>query len=160
MVGNNIWCKARLAAAETNDRLHSREGAAELIGISPNMLAKYENDLCKCIPVESVVMMADVYNEPSLLNYYCTHECMIGKTRIPEYEKKPIEQIALQMLYMMKGMDKTKDDLLEITADGVIDDDEKPKLEEILKSLDEITKAAGELRIYAEKNLGITGVIR
>ena len=85
---------------------------------------------------------------------------MIGKTRIPEYEKKPIEQIALQMLYMMKGMDKTKDDLLEITADGVIDDDEKPKLEEILKSLDEITKAAGELRIYAEKNLGITGVIR
>lgn len=79
MVGNNIWCKARLAAAETNDRLRSREGAAELIGISPNMLAKYENDLCKCIPVESVVMMADVYNEPSLLNYYCTHECMIGK---------------------------------------------------------------------------------
>ena len=147
-------------AAETNDRLRSREGAAELIGISPNMLAKYENDLCKCIPVESVVMMADVYNEPSLLNYYCTHECMIGKTRIPEYEKKPIEQIALQMLYMMKGMDKTKDDLLEITADGVIDDDEKPKLEEILKSLDDITKAAGELRIYAEKNLGITGVIR
>jgi hypothetical protein len=160
VVGNNIWCKARLAAAETNDRLRSREGAAELIGISPNMLAKYENDLCKCIPVESVVMMADVYNEPSLLNYYCTHECMIGKTRIPEYEKKPIEQIALQMLYMMKGMDKTKDDLLEITEDGVIDDDEKPKLEEILKSLDEITKAAGELRIYAEKNLGITGVIR
>lgn len=158
--GNNIWCKARLAAAETNDRLRSREGAAELIGISPNMLAKYENDLCKCIPVESVVMMADVYNEPSLLNYYCTHECMIGKTRIPEYEKKPIEQIALQMLYMMRGMDKTKDDLLEITADGVIDDDERPKLAEILKSLDEITKVAGELRIYAEKNLGITGVIR
>ena len=52
MVGNNIWCKARLAAAETNDRLRSREGAAELIGISPNMLAKYENDLCKCIPVK------------------------------------------------------------------------------------------------------------
>ena len=135
-------------------------GVSELIGISPNMLAKYENDLCKCIPVESVVMMADVYNEPSLLNYYCTHECMIGKTRIPEYEKKPIEQIALQMLYMMRGMDKTKDDLLEITADGVIDDDERPKLAEILKSLDEITKVAGELRIYAEKNLGITGVIR
>ena len=30
---NNMYCKCRLAAAKYNDKLNSREGAAEMLGI-------------------------------------------------------------------------------------------------------------------------------
>lgn len=39
---DNIYCKCRKEAAKYNDRLHSREGAAELLGYSPSSLAGWE----------------------------------------------------------------------------------------------------------------------
>ncbi|MET3616622.1 hypothetical protein ABID14_000242 [Peptoniphilus olsenii] len=48
-----------------------------------------------------------------------------------------------------------KDALIEITADGVITEDEKGKLEDIMKQLQKITKVAGELKIWVKKNLEV-----
>ena len=63
---DNMYCKCRLAAAKYNDKLNSREGAAELLGLSPSTLAGYELNLTKVVPVESIALMADVYNAPEL----------------------------------------------------------------------------------------------
>ena len=38
----NVYYEARKKAAMYNDRLSSREGAAEALGISPSTLADYE----------------------------------------------------------------------------------------------------------------------
>lgn len=38
----NVYFQARKRAAMSNDRLFSRENAAELLGISPYTLADYE----------------------------------------------------------------------------------------------------------------------
>lgn len=48
---------------------------------------------------------------------------------------------------------ETKDILLDITADGVISEKEKPELEKVLRNLDEISAIAQSLKVWAEKNL-------
>lgn len=60
-----------------NERLYSREGAAELLGISVSTLADYELGNTKVVPVDKVVLMADLYNAPELKTGYCKHECPI-----------------------------------------------------------------------------------
>lgn len=55
----NVYFEARKAAAEYDDRLYSREKAAELLGVSVSTLADYENGNTKFVPVDKVVLMAD-----------------------------------------------------------------------------------------------------
>lgn len=74
----NPWYEARKRAAEYDDRLSSREGAAESLGMSVSALADAELGLTKCMPVDKAVLMADRYNAPQLLNYYCLHECPLA----------------------------------------------------------------------------------
>lgn len=52
-------------AAEYDDRLSSREGAAESLGMSVSALADAELGLTKCMPVDKAVLMADRYNASS-----------------------------------------------------------------------------------------------
>ena len=54
----NVYFQARKRAAMSNDRLFSRENAAELLGISPYTLADYELGNTKVVPVDKVVLMA------------------------------------------------------------------------------------------------------
>lgn len=61
----NVYFVARKKAAMYNERLYSREGAAELLGISVSTLADYELGNTKVVPVDKVVLMADLYNAQS-----------------------------------------------------------------------------------------------
>ena len=74
---NNVYFKARKKAAIYNERLYSREGAAELLGISVSTLADYELGNTKVIPVDKVVLMADLYKAPELITRYCMSECPV-----------------------------------------------------------------------------------
>lgn len=55
----NVWFRARKKAASYNDKLNSREGASEAIGIAPSTLAEYELGITKCIPPDKAVLMAE-----------------------------------------------------------------------------------------------------
>ena len=54
---SNMYFKARKKAAAYNERLYSREGAAELLGISPSTLADYELGNTKVIPVDRFLLV-------------------------------------------------------------------------------------------------------
>ena len=95
---SNIFCQKRKEAAKFNDRLNSREGASELIGVSPSALADYELGITKVVPVDVVIKMAEVYNAPELLSYYCQnskaltgqsfsfwHRCSWGRMPVHNY---------------------------------------------------------------------------
>lgn len=66
---SNVWYQARIAAAKWKDRLSSREGAAEALGVSEDTVKNVELGLYKCMPVDLAVIMADEYNAPQLLNH-------------------------------------------------------------------------------------------
>lgn len=64
----NIYFRCRKEAAKYNDKLNSRESAAEMLGVSVSSLADYELGNTKVVPVDKVVLMADLYNAPQLQN--------------------------------------------------------------------------------------------
>ncbi len=152
---NNVYFKARKRAAEYNERLYSREGAAELLGIHPSTLADYELGGTKVVPVDKVVLMADLYNCPELKTGYCKHECPIGKSMPLAIGIACIESIVIRLI---RGLDADKvkqieRTLVDIAADGIISEDEKPKLEDILTSLDELAIVISEMKLFCEKSL-------
>lgn len=154
MVENgNIYLRARKSAQKYNDKLCSREGAAELLGIAVSTLADYELGNTKVVPVDKVILMADLYNSPELRNQYCKGECPIGKDLALATQQRNVEGIALRLLQELdeNRLDGIKRDLIDIAEDGIISDDEKPKLKEILKKLDRMSEVISELRIAGEK---------
>ena len=61
----------------------SREKAGELLeALSPERIEKIENERSLAQP-EEVLLMAQKYRRPSLCNYYCSHECPIGRQYVP-----------------------------------------------------------------------------
>ena len=94
----NPWYEARLEAAKFNDKLCSREGAAELLGMSVSSVADTELGLSKVMPVDKAVLMADLYRDPALLNYYCLHECPIGCRQSISDEVLDIDRVTVKLL--------------------------------------------------------------
>lgn len=149
---DNRFCQARLAAAKYNERLYSKEGAAELLGVSVSTLSDYELGLTKIVPPDMVMKMADLYNAPELRNYYCREMCPLGND-VPVLELEDLDRITVRAMASLRKVAETKESLLDITADGIITDDEKPELRKILATLDEISAIAQSLKVWTEKNL-------
>lgn len=152
---NNVYFKARKKAAVYNERLYSREGAAELLGISVSTLADYELGNTKVVPVDKVVLMADLYNSPELITWYCMRECPIHGFMPLATEEKNIQGVALRLL---RGMDDEelkfiKKSLINITEDGIISDCEVSELKNILDRLEKMAEVISELKIVGEKAL-------
>lgn len=151
----NEYFQARKKAAEYNEALYSREGAAERLGVSVSTLADYELGNTKVIPVDKVVLMADLYNAPELITRYCKYECPVHGYLPLATEEKNIQGIALRLLggFDEENLQSLKRDLINVTQDGEITDEEVPVMKEILKRLESMTEVISELKIVSEKYL-------
>lgn len=148
---NNIYCQCRKAAAVKNKKLRSREGAAELLGYSPSSLSGWELGEDRPSPM-AVMLMADIYQTPELKNYYCRVECPLG-AGMPELKVRDIDRITILALSAIKRVSESKEKLLAIVEDGIISEDEKSELAEIIKYMDELTDVAQSLKAWAKKNM-------
>ena len=97
--------------------------------------------------------MAKCYKDPSLCNYYCSHECPIGQEYVPEISFKELSQITLEMLASLNALEKEKNRLIEITVDGVISEDELNDFKKIQTQLSQISLAIDSLQLWVEKAL-------
>lgn len=151
----NVYFQARKRAAIWDERLFVRERAAELLGISAYTLADYELGNVKVVPIDKVVLMADLYNAPELITGYCKHECPVHGFMPLATEEKNIQGIALRLLKGLneKDLEQMKDNLIDITEDGVIADEEVDAMREILRRLDKIAEVISELKLVGEKYL-------
>lgn len=149
---DNPFCKARLKAAEYNEKFYSKEYAAEQLHISAGQLQDYELGITKCIPPDNILRMADVYRAPELRNLYCREMCPLGSD-VPVLELEDLDRITVKAMASLRKTAETKDILLDITEDGVISEEEKSELEKVLQNLDEISAIAQSLKVWAEKNL-------
>lgn len=144
---------------KTREALHlTREAASQLLeSMAPERIEKIENERCLPHPDE-VLVMARQYKQPNLCNYYCANQCPIGQQYVPEVKIKDLSQIVLEMLASLNSMNKRKDRLIEITADGVISDDELTDFIFIQKELERISITVETLQLWAERMLA-TGAI-
>lgn len=136
----------------------TRDAASELLeSIPPERIEKIENERSLPHPDE-VLTMADKYKKPDLCNYYCANQCPIGQEYVPEIKIKDLSQIVLEMLASLNAMNKRKDRLIEITADGTITPDELEDFVFIQQELERISITVETLQLWAEKMLA-TGII-
>ena len=136
----------------------SREYASEMLGtIAPERLERIENEKVSPYP-EEILTMAEVYKRPSLCNYYCSQHCPIGQQYVPEIEVKELSSIVLEMLASLNSVNKRKDRLIEIAADGKIDNDEIDDFIYIQEELERISITVETLQLWSEKMLA-NGVI-
>ena len=136
----------------------SREKASELLEIiSPERLEKIENQRSDPHPDE-VLLMSQKYRKPSLCNYYCANQCPIGMEYVPEVQVKDLSAIVLEMLASLNSVQKQKDRLIEIAADGRITGDEIDDFIFIQEELERISITVETLQLWSEKMLA-TGMI-
>lgn len=152
MCVDNDFYKARMEAASCNDRLASREGAAEETGIDRTRLARIE--LGNIIPYpEEVILMADTYDAPQLTNHYCSQICPLGKKTIPPAEMRSLDRLTICIVTALNETSKIKDTILEVAKDGEITPDEYDQVKQIADSLERIEVVAQETKMFITKNL-------
>lgn len=132
---------------------YSRDTAAEKMGfMSSDRIEKIENE--KSLPhPEEVLAMAGCYKNPSLCNYFCSHECPIGIEYVPEIKEKALSQITLEMLATLNKLVREKDRLIEITVDGELSEDELPDFLKIKEELKEMSLAIDSLNLWMDQTI-------
>ena len=131
----------------------TREKASELmVYVSPDRIEKIESE--KSLPhPDEIIVMAEAYKKPELCNYFCSHECPIGQKYVPEVSVKDLSQIVLEILASLNSVEKEKNRLIEITADGEISKDELEDFKKISEQLDSISLSVDSLKLWVEKTI-------
>lgn len=128
----------------------TREKASELLeSVTADRIEKIESERSLPHPDE-VLTMSQKYKIPSLCNYYCSQGCPIGMQYVPKVESKVLSQIVLEMLASLNSIDKKKNRLIEITADGEVSDDELKDFVMIQDELEQISMTVESLQLWAE----------
>ena len=138
----NIYFRSREEAGLT------RLQASEAMGyISESRIDKIENDRTNVHP-DDIVAMAAAYKKPALCNYYCTHECSIGKNNVAELRISSLSELSLGIFNSLNALNSQKERLMEIAEDGRISEDELPDFEAIQKNLNKISATVESLKLW------------
>lgn len=131
----------------------SREKASELLNsLSPERIEKIESE--KSLPhPDEVLIMAEGYKMPNLCNHYCARECPIGKQYVPEIKLKDLSQIILEMVASLNSMHRKQERLIEITANGIIEEEEIQDFVHIQQELEKISVTVETLQLWVEQML-------
>ena len=132
---------------------YTREVAAEKLKfISSDRIEKIENE--KTLPhPEEILAMTDIYKNPLLCNYYCSHECPIGIEYVPEIKIKDLSQITLEMLATLNKLSHEKERLIEITVDGKLTEEEIPDFLKIKEELEKMALAIDSLNLWIDNTI-------
>ena len=141
---------ARRTAAERNERLSSREGASEETGIDRKRMQRIEIGTLNPYP-EEVLLMADAYHAPELMNFYCSQCCPIGQRTVLRAEVSELDRITVKFLNALDQIRDSDKELLRIAQDGTLTADEVPKMEHLLIGIQRIATVALEIQIYLDK---------
>ena len=141
----NIYENARRTAGMTQERW------AEALGISDSAVRQYEaGDIT---PSDEVVRrMIEVSMLQPLGYWHLCRKSDLAADMLPSVERLPLAQAVVQLLARNRDFDKQHHDdaLLEIAADGKIDDTEMPQYKQIVRDLQGIIQAALQID-FAEK---------
>lgn len=148
---SNVFYKARCEAAKHNELLSSREGAADIMSIDRGRLYRIESGIANPYP-EEIHLMVDLYNAPELENYYCTNMCPLGGD-MPRVDIVTLDRITVNVISSFRKVESTKELLLDIVEDGIIDDSEKADLQRVLSNLEELEQITCSLKLWVKKNI-------
>ena len=146
----NIYRKARKAAAKQKPLLNNCESAQELVYIERTKLLAIESGDKNPSP-DDVVSMARAYDAPELCNYYCTNQCPIGGGK-PTLMYEDLSEIAVRLLSAMHFLSEMRDTIYRVFEDGKVNDYEVDDFKRIIETLKKLSYSADSLELWAKKN--------
>lgn len=141
----NIYVEAR-----KQSNLTQAKASEAMQTISEDRLARLETDKITMTP-NDVLEMANTYKRPDLCNYYCTHECPIGKNTLSEIKPQQLSNIILKMVASLNTVETEKNALIEITSDGQISENELKDFARIQMELNEISSTVEALKLWVKE---------
>lgn len=142
MYTENIYKAARVSAGLTQER------AAEKLGISVESVKAYES-YGRLPPSHIVDGMCIIYNTIYLA--YQHNRIASGEIKvIPDVERLDLPRAAIKLINRVLDFADQRRSLMQIAEDGVIDEDERPAFDAIVADLDELIRAAMELKVSRE----------
>jgi transcriptional regulator with XRE-family HTH domain len=140
----NIYQIARESAGITQEK------ASELIDISVESIRAYESG--KRIPPDTVVIkMIEIYGTQYLAYQHLKTSAEVGQKYLPNIDFKDLPSAILRLQKEVSDFLKCRDQLIEISCDGIISADELPQYKTIMKELDDIVAAILTLK-FAKTN--------
>lgn len=114
----------------------TQEKAAERIGISRQMIARYEQGI---MPTDSVMSkMMEVYDSPALGWAYLSTQFATGRALLPELRIVGVSAGAIQLHITMKQAVNEFDRLERICADDVITPEEAVEYDDCLQTFKQL----------------------
>ncbi len=138
----------------------SRDEAAFRLHIGTRTLTNYEHQIT-VTPPEIALRMQEIYKDPTLTARYCADYCPIGQIfahRVPDNQH--LCSVVLGLLKEQADVENLREKLIEITADGVIDQDEIPELERILEELMDLEKKIADFKLHVAKLVSIPAMMQ
>lgn len=136
----NDYKTARRMAGLTQERW------AEAIGCSVDSVRGYEAGTQ--IPSEEIVVaMCEISGLSALAYWHMRNKSPLAADALPEVERLPLPQAAIQLLLAVEDFSAINGDLLRLAADGRISSDEAHDWAGITKRLDNIVQAAIQVKI-------------
>ena len=141
----SMYARHRNAAGMTQER------AAELLGVAPRTLQAWERGE-STPPNARVLAMCDIYCSPTLAIEHLRYSSIIAYDVLPPVRAVPVAQAVCQLLSAIRKLEEIHagDKLLEIAADGRVDEIEKADFEQLLIELDPVMAAVLSLRYAVE----------
>ena len=133
----------------------SREEAAGRLSIGTRTLNNYEHGYT-IVPPDTALRMQEVYGDPTLTARYCAEYCPIGQIfahSVPDQQN--LCSAVLGLLKEHNDVMKLRESLIEISADGVIDQYELPAFQNILDELIDLEKKIEEVKMHAATMISI-----
>ena len=138
---SNVYKIGRTFAGMTQERW------AEAINCSVESIRLYESG--KVIPGDDVVLrMVEVSTHPVLGYWHLLNKSRVAAAILPEVESTPLPQAVLQLILRIRDFAERHrtDRLMEIAADGRIDELERETFDAIVKELDAVVQAVMQLK--------------
>ena len=130
----NIYQIAREATGITQEK------AAELIDVSVESIRAYETDR-RIPPDKTVIKMIEIYGCQYLAYQHLKTSAEVGQKYMPNIELKDLPTAILKLQKEVTDFIKCRDELVDITCDGIINETERPRYDVILRELDDVVAA-------------------
>lgn len=115
---------------------YSQETLAEKLNVSRQAVSKWESGAT--LPeTDKVIALSDFFGVST--DY-------LLKDNIQRDSHDSLDRVVLKFLGSAKDMDNISEELIDIMRDGIIDDEEKIRMESIIKTLDTITQIISEIK--------------
>ena len=144
----NIYKIARQTAGKTQERF------AEMLGVSVESIKLYESG--QNMPSDDIVMrMCEVSGLHILGYWHLSQKSRVAADILPEVCECSLPQAVIQLICRIRDFanNHRTDDLMDIAADGRIDETERERFDTIVAELNDLVQAAMTVK-YAKVGEG------